>query len=263
MSTDSRATGSSVGDLFSLRDRVAVVTGGRRGLGRAMARGLARAGANVAVIAASAKAGEVDAEVRAEGRELHYIQADLTVAAQRAGLIDRVVARFGKVDILVNNAGVQRRAAALDYPPEAWRDDMELLLTAVLDLSQQAARVMLPRRYGKIVQIASISSFQGARQIIGYATAKHGLIGLTKCLANEWAGQGINVNAIAPGIFETEMAAHVTADEKKTAEMLGRVPAGRFGTPDDIVGPLLFLASEASRHVHGAILLVDGGWMGR
>jgi len=254
------ARGSS---RFSLDGQVAVVTGGRRGLGRAMAGGLAEAGADVAVIAASAGPGDVEADVRAHGRRFCYLQADLCVADQRRGLIDRVAECLGRVDILVNNAGLQRRGAAIDYGQDAWHADLELLLSAVLDLSQQAARVMIRQGRGKIVQIASISSFQGARQIVGYATAKHGLVGLTKCLANEWAGQGINVNAIAPGIFQTEMADHVTSDPRKTAELLGRVPSGRFGAPDDLIGPVVFLASEASRHVHGAVLLVDGGWMGR
>lgn len=250
-------------NLFDVSGRIALVTGGRRGLGRAMALGLADAGANVAVIAASPQADELGDEIRQRGVDFHYVQADLTRREQRAGLVDRIAEKMGGLDILVNNAGLQQRAPAIDYALPSWDADLELLLTAVLDLSQQAARVMLAQGRGKIIQMASISSFQGARQIVGYATAKHGIVGLTKCLANEWAAQGVNVNAIAPGIFETEMAAHVTADPVKSAELKGRVPAGRFGSPQDIVGPLLFLASDASRHVHGHVLLVDGGWMGR
>lgn len=250
-------------NMFDLAGQVALVTGGRRGLGRAMVLGLADAGANIAVIAASPEAADIQREVADRGVGFHYIQADLTKRSERAGLVDRVVDCFGRLDILVNNAGAQQRAPAIDYAADTWDADIELLLTAVLDLSQQAARRMIPQQGGKIVQIASISSFQGARNIIGYATAKHGIVGLTKCLANEWAGLGINVNAIAPGIFETEMAAQVLADPIKTQELKSRVPAGRFGAPEDIVGPLLFLASSASRHVHGHVLLVDGGWMGR
>lgn len=250
-------------NLFDVSGRTALITGGRRGLGRAMALGLADAGANVAVVALNQEANDLAKEVLARGVQFHYFQADLTDRAQRAGLIHRVEKVAGQIDILVNNAGLQQRAPAIDYQPVAWDSDFELLLTAVLDLSQQAAHQMIARGYGKIIQMASISSFQGARQIVGYATAKHGIVGLTKCLANEWAALGINVNAIAPGIFETEMAAHVVADQAKSAELKGRIPAGRFGNPDDIVGPLLFLASNASRHVHGHVLLVDGGWMGR
>lgn len=250
-------------NLFDVSGRVALVTGGRRGLGRAMALGLADAGAHVAVVAASLDAHELEKEIRARGVTFLYLQADLTDRKQRAGLVEQVAERMGRIDILVNNAGLQRQAAAIDYDAKVWDADLELLLTAVLDLSQQAARLMIAQGSGKIIQMASISSFQGARQIIGYATAKHGIVGLTKCLANEWAAQGVNVNAIAPGIFETEMAAHVLADPVKSAELKGRVPAGKFGSPQDIVGPLLFLASDASRHVHGHVLLVDGGWMGR
>lgn len=249
--------------LFDISDQVALVTGGRRGLGRAMALGMADAGARVAVVAASSEASDLQRELAGRGVDFLYIQADLTRRNEREGLVSRVVEHFGRLDILVNNAGLQQKRSAVDYATDAWDVDIELLLTAVLDLSQQAARHMIPQGYGKIVQIASISSFQGARNIIGYSTAKHGLVGLTKCLANEWAALGINVNAIAPGIFETDMAAQTLADPIKTAELKGRVPAGRFGAPEDIVGPLLFLVSNASRHVHGHVLLVDGGWMGR
>ncbi len=249
--------------LFDVSDKTALITGGRRGLGRAMAMALARSGARVAVVAASPEAESLAAEFRGIPAELTYLSVDLLDRKARAGLVERVVGKLGRLDILVNNAGVQRRHPAIEFPLEQWDSDLELLLTAVLDLSQQAARVMEPQGGGKIIHIASISSFQGARQIASYATAKHGLVGLTKCLANEWASKGINVNAIAPGIFRTEMASQVLDDPEKTAELLGRVPSGRFGDPDDLAGPLLFLASDASRHVHGHVLLVDGGWMGR
>lgn len=250
-------------NIFDIAGRTALITGGRRGLGRAMALGLAAAGADVAIVARSPEADELKTMIESYGVRFIYEQADLTDRAQRQDLVERITAKLGRLDILVNNAGIQQHAAAADYPLQQWDSDLELLLTAVLDLSQQAANRMLVRKYGKIIHIASTSSFQGARQIIGYATAKHGLIGLTKCMANEWAGQGINVNAIAPGIFETEMASSVLNDPQKAAELKGRVPAGKFGAPEDIVGPLLFLASDASRHVHGHTLLVDGGWMGR
>jgi len=249
--------------LFDVAGRVALITGGRRGLGKAMALGLARAGASVAVVASSEHAEELAEEFRQLNAPLLYIQTNLLDRKQRAGLVERVIAHFGRLDILVNNAGLQHKAPAETYPPQMWDADFELMLTAILDLSQQAATPMIAQGSGKIIHLASISSFQGARQIIGYATAKHGLIGMTKCMANEWAASGINVNAIAPGIFATDMAAGVLADPVRSAEIRGRVPSGRFGAPEDIVGPLLFLASDASRHVHGHTLLVDGGWMGR
>jgi 2-dehydro-3-deoxy-D-gluconate 5-dehydrogenase len=232
-------------------------------LGRAMALGLAEAGAKLAVVARSREADDLRRDVAALGSELLYLQADLLHKEQRAGLVDRVLQHYGELHILVNNAGVQRRAPAVSYELAEWEEDLGLLLTAIFDLSQQAARHMIGAGGGKIIHIASISSFQGARQIVGYATAKHGLVGLTKCLANEWAGLDINVNAIAPGLFETDMSGHVMADPVKKAELLGRIPSGRFGKPEDLVGPLLFLASDASRHVHGHVLVVDGGWMGR
>ena len=246
-----------------LDGKVALVTGGRRGLGRAMSLALSKEGARLAVVATSSEASELAREIGTLGGELFYLQADLSRREQRAQLVRQVVDFYGRIDILVNNAGRQERAAAIDYSPADWDADISLMLSAVLDLSQQAAAFMIPQGSGKIINMASISSFQGARQIVGYATAKHGLVGLTKCLANEWAGHGINVNAIAPGIFETDMASHVLADVAKASELRGRIPAGRFGTPDDIVGPLLFLAGDGSRHVHGHVLLVDGGWMGR
>lgn len=250
-------------DLFDVSGKVALVTGGRRGLGKAMVLGLLEAGAKVAVAAHSADDGNLQQEADRMSGELFYVQADLTHREERTGLIDKVVARFGRLDILVNNAGYQRRTPVLEYSASEWDADIELLLTAVFDLSQQAGRVMVRQGAGKIIQIASISSFQGARNIIGYASAKHALVGLTKCLANELAPHNINVNAIAPGLFDTDMASNVMTDPAKLNELRGRIPAGRFGKPEDMIGPLLFLASDASRHVHGHILLVDGGWMGR
>jgi 2-deoxy-D-gluconate 3-dehydrogenase len=228
-----------------------------------MVMGLARAGAHIAVIATHPEASELQRAVESLGRRFRYFSADLRHERERHGLVARVADHFGRLDILVNNAGVQIKQPAMDYSLEAWDRDIALMLTAVLDLSQQAAKIMAAQKEGKIIHIASISSFQGARQIIGYAAAKHGLVGLTKCMANEWAALGINVNAIAPGIFETDMASDVVTNATKSAELRGRIPAGRFGRPDDIVGPLIFLSSNASCHVHGHVLLVDGGWMGR
>ena len=250
-------------DLFDVKGKVALVTGGRRGLGRAMAIGLAEAGAIVAVIAKSPEASELEFEFQQRNAKLLYIPVDLSKRADRVGVVERVVSCFGRIDILINNAGSQYKSPAMDYPAFQWESDLELMLSAVLDLSQQAQPYMAAQGWGRIIHIASISSFQGARQIIGYATAKHGLIGLTKCMANEWSSLGINVNAIAPGLFETDMARSVLSDPVKAAELRGRIPSGRFGRPDELIGPMLFLASEASSHVSGSVILVDGGWMGR
>ncbi len=250
-------------ELFNLKNKVALITGGRRGLGKAMAIGLAGEGVKIAVAAKSEECSELEREIDKTDGELFYLNVDLSVREKRRGLIDRVVNHYGKLDILVNNAGVQYYNDILNYSYEQWDYDLNLMLTAIFELSQQAAKVMIEQGGGKIIQIASISSFQGARYIAGYVTAKHGLVGLTKSLANELAGKNINVNAIAPGLFETDMASNVFKDPVKSNELKGRIPAGRFGKPEDIVGPLIFLASDASKHVHGHILLVDGGWMGR
>lgn len=250
-------------DLFSVHGKVALVTGGRRGLGRAMALGLARGGADIAVVAQSPGALELEREIRNLGKRFLYLSADLSQRDQRTGLVDRVVEHFGRLDILVNNAGYQFKAPVFDYPAIQWDYDLALLQTAVFELSQQAGRVMAAQGGGKIILLASISSFQGARNIIGYSVSKHALVGMTKCLANEWASLGINVNALAPGLFETDMASSLLNDPVRAAEYRGRIPSGRFGKPEDLVGPLLFLASAASSHVHGHVLLVDGGWMGR
>lgn len=248
---------------MSLTDKTAIVTGGRRGLGKAMALGLAEAGANIAVIARSGEPGDVGDQIIKKGRKFLYIQADLSVRNERDGIVDKVAEHFGQIDILINNAGIQQRNPLLEYNVEQWDMDISILLTAVFELSRQAAKIMIREGAGKIINMASISSFQGARQIIGYATAKHGIIGLTKCLANELAPYNINVNAIAPGLFETEMAEHVFKNREQSEIIRSRIPAARFGQPEDIVGPVLFLASNMSRHVHGHTLLVDGGWMGR
>jgi len=250
-------------NLFSLKGRVALVTGGRRGLGLAMAEGLARAGAKLAVVSASAEADELHRRVQAAGGELFYVQADLADRAQRDGLVGRVVERFGGLDILVNCAGLQHRQPAIEFDLAQWDRLLSLMLTGVFELCQQAAAVMVPRGGGKVVNIASVCSFQGGWTIPAYAAAKHGVVGLTKALANEWASRNVNVNAIAPGYFDTDMCAGILADPVREPKIRERIPAGRWGRPEDLVGPLLFLASDASRYVHGQVLPVDGGWLGR
>lgn len=247
---------------FDFKDKVVVITGGRRGIGLALSKAFALAGATVAIVAKSPQEMSCAGEHSADGN-IRYFQIDLNDRVQRAGLLDRITAELGRIDILVNNAGIQSPAPLFDYGLERWDADLELMLTVVFDLSVQAARIMKGQGGGKIVNIASISSFQGARNIVGYATAKHGLVGLTKCLANELAGCGINVNGVAPGLVRTDMAHEVFNDPVKSAELAGRIPAGRFAEPEDIVVSVMFLASEGAGFIHGHVLLVDGGWMGR
>lgn len=249
---------------FDFKGKVAVVTGGRRGLGKAMALALADAGADIAVVSKSESDDGLLEQIEAKGVTGLYITADLSDRRERGNLIKRVVNSLGRIDILINSAGVQQYSEAIEYSSVMWDYDMELMLTAVMELSQQAAKFMIQQgQGGKIIQMASISSFQGARNIIGYSTVKHAIVGLTKCLANELAGKNINVNAIAPGLFKTDMAKDFFADKEKVEIFKTRIPDGRFGEAEDIIGPMLFLASDMSRHVHGHILLVDGGWMGR
>lgn len=250
-------------DLFDLRDRVALVTGGRRGLGLAIAAGLAGAGAKVAVAASAPDAGELPERLRAGGGEWAYFQADLAAREPRQRLVADVVRRFGRLDILVNGAGIQHRQPALEFDLGKWDEIVSLMLTGVFELCQQAARVMEKQGGGRIINIASVCSLQGGWTIPAYTAAKHGVAGLTKALANEWAAKNIHVNAIAPGYFDTDMCAGIVADPVREPKIRERIPAGRWGQPADLVGPVLFLASDASNYVDGHMLVVDGGWMGR
>jgi 2-dehydro-3-deoxy-D-gluconate 5-dehydrogenase len=249
--------------LFDIAGRVAAVTGGSSGLGLAMSQCLAAAGAKLAVIGSRPQCDEIQRSVAECGGEMAYFQADLADRSRRSGLIDRVVERFGRLDILVNCAGVQHRQPAVDFALDKWDQIISLMLTAVFELSQQAAKIMQRQGGGKIINIASIASFQGGWTIPAYTAAKHGVAGLTKALANEWAAHHIHVNAIAPGYFDTEMCVALINDPVREPKIRERIPAGRWGTPDDLAGPLLFLASDASNYVDGHVLLVDGGWMGR
>lgn len=234
--------------MYDLTGKSAVVTGGRRGIGRSLAIGLLERGATVTVIAKSADAGGLPSEIK-------YLQADLGDRRDRQSLLETI----GRVDILVNNAGIVHSHDALSYPENEWSKMLELNLTAVFDLSCQAVRLGCKR----IIQIASVNAFNGARNIVGYATTKHGLIGMTKCLSNEWAPLGITVNNIAPGFIATDMLSNLTNDAARTTEVTGRIPAGRIGTPEDVIGAMLFLASDEAQYVTGTSIVVDGGWLGR
>ena len=250
-------------EAFSLNGKNALVTGSHRGLGAAIAVALAEAGANVGCHGRDPKPGPSCDEIRAEHKTF-YFAADLANAKAPADLIEKTVAEFGSIDILVNNAGVIRRAPAAEYSAEFWDELIAVNLTAVFHLSQLAARRMIERGAGgKIVNIASLLSFQGGILVPAYAAAKGGVAQLTKALSNEWAAKGINVNAIAPGYMATDNTTTLRNDPVRSRQIMERIPAGRWGEPGDIAGAAVFLCSSASDYVHGHVLAVDGGWLAR
>ena len=242
--------------------RVAVVTGAGRGLGRALALALAEAGADIAAVSRR-PASDLAAGIERVGRRCVPLTADLEDPEDVAAVIPGAVQAFGRVDILVNNAGVISRAPAIETTPEDWHRVLQVNLHAVFRLCQDAAREMLPRRRGKIINIASLASFEVGILVSPYAASKGAVGQLTKALANEWAPHGINVNAIAPGYLTTEMTRALREDPDRNAAILERIPAGRWGRPEDLGGAVVFLASPASDYVHGHLLAVDGGWLAR
>ena len=250
--------------LFTLDGRVALVTGASRGLGAAMARALAGAGADV-VLHASREEPRAAAEAIAStcGVRTTCVTADLADREAAARLVEDAEQAFGRVDILVNNAGIIRRSAAAEYADDDWDTLIEVNLSSVFRLCRTAARGMLARGSGKIINVASLLSFQGGIRVPAYAAAKGGVAQLTKGLANEWAAGGVNVNAIAPGYFRTDNTQALQDDPVRFNDITARIPAGRWGDPDDLGGAVVFLASRASDYVHGHVLTVDGGWMGR
>jgi len=250
-------------DQFKLDSRVALVTGASAGLGRAIAIGLAEAGADVACHGNS-RSPEATCEAVAKiGRAAFAVTGDLAESATPQKLIDETLNRFGRIDILVNNAGTIRRAPAVDYSEADWAIVIQVNLSAVFRLSQLAGRQMIAQGKGKIVNIASLLSFQGGITVPAYAASKGGVAQLTKALSNEWAGKGINVNAIAPGYMRTDNTKALQQDETRNRQILERIPAGRWGEPSDLAGAAVFLSSPASDYVNGEVLTVDGGWMGR
>ena len=249
-------------DLFNLAGRTALVTGANTGLGQGIAVALAAAGADI-VVAGRSPAEDTAAQVRALGRRFLDVRADLSSTAPVRDVVDAAVALNGRLDIVVNNAGIIRRADSLDVEEADWDAVIDTNLKSVFFLSQAAARHMAQHGGGKIVNIASLLSFQGGIRVPAYTASKSAVAGLTRALANEWAAQGINVNAIAPGYFDTNNTAALRADPVREPAILARIPAGRWGQPDDLAGAAVFLASRASDYVHGIVLPVDGGWLAR
>jgi 2-deoxy-D-gluconate 3-dehydrogenase len=247
---------------FDLSGRVAVVTGANTGIGQGLAIALAEAGADVALVGRT-PAEETAEKVRAAGRRTAIVSADLSTIVPVQDVVEQTVAELGGLDILVNNAGIIRRADALEFSEEDWDAVIDTNLKSVFFLCQAAARHMVQRGKGKIVNIASMLSFQGGIRVPSYTASKSGVAGLTKLLANEWASKGINVNAIAPGYIATNNTAALQADETRNRQILERIPAGRWGQPSDLGGAVVFLASDAGNYVHGHVLAVDGGWLAR
>ena len=250
--------------LFDLTGKRALVTGGSRGLGRGMAEGLLRAGADVTIISSSdAVFDTANTLGQAAGRPVHAFRADLSDRTELRQAFEQGAKQLGGLDILVVNHGIQRRFPAEEFPVEDWDAILETNLTSMFLLNQLAGRVMLPRGQGKIINVASLLSFSGGITVPAYAAAKGGVAQLTKALANEWAGRGVNVNAVAPGYIDTDSTAALLADPGRNRDITNRIPAGRWGQPEDLQGIVVFLASEASAYVHGAVIPVDGGWMAR
>jgi len=250
-------------EQFDLSGKVAIVTGSSTGLGAGMVQGLAEAGADiVGVYNRDAPANA--AQIERLGRRFVGIQADLSSTAPVGGIVAQTLAAFGRVDILVNNAGIIRRNKALEFTEAEWDDVMNVNLRTLFFLSQAVARQFVAQGGGgKIINIASMLSFQGGILVPSYTASKSGVMGLTRLLACEWAPQGINVNAIAPGYMATRNTQPIQDDPERNAQILARIPAGRWGRPEDLQGAVVFLASEASGYLHGYTLAVDGGWLAR
>ncbi|AVV47046.1 SDR family oxidoreductase [Streptomyces sp. ID05-04B] len=252
-------------NAFDLTGRLAVVTGARRGIGRAMARALAEAGADVIGVSATLEetGSDVEKDVTAAGRTFEAIRTDFADPHAVHALGADLAARRRPVDILVNNAGTIRRTPAAQHTDTDWNLVLQVNLTAQFALTRAVGAAMVTRGHGKIVFTASLLSFQGGITVPGYTAAKHGITGLTKALANEWAPHGVNVNAIAPGYIATDNTQALQDDPARSTAILDRIPAARWGNPDDLAGATVFLASDAAAYIHGITLPVDGGWLGR
>ncbi|HEY2514480.1 MAG TPA: glucose 1-dehydrogenase [Polyangiaceae bacterium] len=246
-----------------LSNQVALVTGASGGIGAAIATALARAGANVACHGNTRTPDQTCAEIRALGREAFPLSGDLAKPNTAAALVSAATGHFERLDILVNNAGCIKRAPASGVSDEDWDTVVEVNLSSVFRMCRAAGAGMLARGRGKILNVASLLSFQGGLNVAAYAASKGGVAQLTKALANEWAARGVNVNAIAPGYVRTDNTSALREDPERSRQILERIPAGRWGEAADLGGPAVFLCSEASEYVHGHVLVVDGGWLGR
>lgn len=248
---------------FDLTGKVALVTGSNTGLGAGMARALAAAGCDIVGVSRSDDS-DTAQHVNALGRRYVGVSADLSNTRCSDDIVRSALEACGRIDVLVNNAGIIRRADALAFTEDDWDDVMNVNLKSAFFLAQAVARHFVEtEKRGKIINVASMLSFQGGIRVASYTSSKSGMLGLTRLLANEWAARGINVNAIAPGYMATSNTAALRDDEQRNSEILARIPAGRWGTPDDLAGPVVFLASPASDYVHGHTLAVDGGWLAR
>ncbi|WP_410207304.1 2-dehydro-3-deoxy-D-gluconate 5-dehydrogenase KduD [Fusobacterium sp.] len=250
-------------DFFSLKGKVAIVTGGNTGLGQGYVVAFAKAGADLFVVTYDNDWEETRKLVEKEGRKIHFFQADLTKRDDIRKTVKECMDVYGHIDILVNNAGTIRRAPLLEYKDEDWDAVMAINIDAVYHLSQDVAKIMVEQGHGKIINIASMLSFQGGKFVPPYTASKHAVAGITKAFANELACKNIQVNAIAPGYIKTANTAPIRADKVRNAEILGRIPAARWAEPFDLMGTAVFLASRAADYVNGHILAVDGGWLVR
>jgi 2-dehydro-3-deoxy-D-gluconate 5-dehydrogenase len=247
---------------FSLEGKAALVTGANKGLGQAIAVALAQAGADIAAVS-RAPAGQTRAKVESLGRKFIGIEADLIGMEPIPRIIEETLSGLGRLDILVNNAGIIRRQDAVDFSEEDWDAVTNVNLKSAFFLCQAAGRIMIQQGSGKIINIASMLSFQGGIRVPSYTASKSGIAGITKLLACEWASKGLNINAIAPGYMATDNTEQLRADAERSSDILKRIPAGRWGNPADIGGTAVFLASRASDYLNGAIIPVDGGWLAR
>lgn len=252
--------GENMEHAFSLVGKTAIVTGISRGLGKGMVLGLAKAGADIVGISVSNMQDTKEA-VEQLGRKFYAIPADMSSSEEVERAANEAIESVGRIDILVNNAGIIRRSPAKDFSQEDWKEVLDMNLNAVFTMSSIIGNHMLEHQKGKIINIASMLSFQGGIRVPAYTVSKHGIAGLTKSLANEWSSQGVNVNAIAPGYMATDNTEALRKDPERSESILSRIPTKRWGNPSDLEGPVVFLASEASDYVTGHILCVDGGWM--
>ncbi|WP_462413040.1 2-dehydro-3-deoxy-D-gluconate 5-dehydrogenase KduD [Neobacillus sp. Marseille-QA0830] len=250
-------------DYFSLKGKVAIVTGGNKGIGQGLAVGLAKAGADLFIVTHGRDWDQTRSLIEQEGRRVEFFQADLSKREVITDLVQACKQAYGRIDVLVNNAGTIRRAPLLEYKQEDWDAVMDLNLNSVYFLSQEVAKVMVEQKSGKIINVASMLSFQGGKFVPPYTASKHAVAGLTRAFANELAQYGVQINAIAPGYVETANTAPIREDQERKKEITARIPAGYWATPVDLMGSVVFLASKASDYMNGHILAVDGGWLAR